>query len=292
MTISPTPRSARSFAKVLVRVSAVTAVGALLASCGGGGGSSSEDPGEGTSDALIVGSDLTYPPYAYFEGDNPAGFDPDITAAIAEEMGVTVEYKDTRFEQLIPGLQSGQFDVIASALYITSERAQEVDFIPYFSTGNSILVREGDAPLETAADLCGKVVSVIKGGDIVQRLREDASTACTDAGSEPIDVREFTTDPEATQAMVSGQVDAQVTDAGVASTLGDNADVAVEITSTDLLYPIPVGLGVEKGNAELVEKLETALQALKDNGTYAELLEQYNLAEPDEAQVAEILKAT
>ena len=166
-----------------------------------------------------------------------------------------------------------------------------MDFIPYFSTGNSILVREGEEPLETAADLCGKSVSVIKGGDIVQRLREEASTECTDAGNEPIDVREFTTDPEATQAMISGQVDAQVTDAGVASTLGENTGVAVEITSSELLYPIPVGLGVEKGNTELVEKLETALQAIKDNGTYAELLEQYNLAEPDEAQVAEILEA-
>jgi ABC-type amino acid transport substrate-binding protein len=294
MTISPEPRSSRSFAKVLARISAVTATGALLASCGSGSGSegTSESGGESAGEALLVGSDLTYPPYAYFEGDTPAGFDPDITAAMAEEMGVSVEYKDTRFEQLIPGLQSGQFDVIASALYITSERAQEVDFIPYFSTGNSILVREGEEPLETAADLCGKAVSVIKGGDIVQRLREDASTECTEAGEEPIDVREFTTDPEATQAMISGQVDAQLTDAGVASTLGDNADVAVEISSTELLYPIPVGLGVEKGNTELVEKLETALQALKDNGTYEELLQQYNLSAPDGAQVEEILAET
>lgn len=293
MTISPVPLSSRSLVKVLARVSVVTATGALLAACGGGGGTgggdSTDAAGKSSGEALVVGSDLTYPPYAYFEGSTPAGFDPDITAAMAKEMGVDVEYKDTRFEQLIPGLQSGQFEVIASALYITSARAQEVDFIPYFSTGNSVLVREGEEPLETASDLCGKTVSVIKGGDIVQRLREDASTECTDAGSEPIDVREFTTDPEATQAMVSGQVDAQVTDAGVASTLGDNTDVAVEITSTELLYPIPVGLGVKKGNTDLVEKLETALQALKDNGTYAQLLEQYNLAEPDEAQVEKIL---
>jgi ABC-type amino acid transport substrate-binding protein len=253
------------------------------------GGTLSGPVGGNTGDALVVGSDLTLPPYTYFDGDTPAGFDPEITAALAKEMGVGVQYKDTRFEQLIPGLKSGRFSVIASALYITSERAKVVDFIPYFATGNSILVRKGEEPLKTAADLCGKSVSVIKGGDIVQRLRNDASKKCVDAGLRPVDVREFSTDPEATQAMVSGQVDANVCDASVASTLRGHTDVAVEITSTELLYPVQVGLAVQKGNSDLVGKLERALQGLKDNGTYGRVLKQYNLTEPDEAQVSKIL---
>ena len=238
---------------------------------------------------LIVGSDLTYPPYAFLDGETPAGFDPDLTLALAEAMDMTVAYEDTRFEQLIAGIKSERFDVIASALYITKERAVEVDYIPYFSTGNSIVVTAGGSPLESIPDLCGKVVAVIKGGDIVQRLRIDASADCVESGQTGVDVREFTTDPEGTQALLSGQVDAQLTDAGVASTLESATDNAVRISSTDLLYPIPVGLAVKKGNSDLAEKLLAALEAMKADGSYAALLSEYNLAEPDAAQVAEIL---
>ena len=245
---------------------------------------------ENSADALVVGSDLTYPPYAFFDGETPAGFDPDITGALAEELGVEAQYSDTRFEQLIPGLKSGQFDVIASALYITAERAAEVDFVPYFSTGNSILVAgSGEGGPTDASELCGLTVGVIKGGDIVQRLREDASGECTAAGEDAIDVREFTTDPEATQAMLSGQLDAHVTDAAVAASLVDNDSVDVAITSTRILYPIPVGLAVQKGDAETKERLESALAKLQENGRYAELLGEYNLEEPDAEQVASIL---
>jgi len=240
-------------------------------------------------DALQVGIDLTYAPYAYYEGDSPAGFEVEATTAIAEELGTDASYQDTRFEQLIPGLNADQFDVIASALYITPERAQEVDFIPTFSTGNSIVVAQGSAPLETAADLCGLVVGVIKGGDIVNSLRDDASADCTSAGGDAIDVREFPTDPEATQALLSGQLDAQVTDAGVASTLDENGSVAVEITSTELLYPIQVGMAVRKGDADTAERIAEAIAALQDSGAWADLLAEYNLSEPDDDALAEIL---
>jgi polar amino acid transport system permease protein/polar amino acid transport system substrate-binding protein len=236
-----------------------------------------------------VGSDLTYPPYAYLNGSTPTGFDPDVTAALAKKMGMAVTYKDTRFAQLIPGLKADQFDVIASALYITKDRAEQVDYIPYFSTGNSIVVRKDAAPLPDAAALCGHRVSVIAGGDIVQKLRTDASAACTSAGKGAVDVREFPTDPEATQALLSGQVDAEVTDAAVASTLEKNTGGKVQLSSTGLLYPIPVGLAVKKGNDALAKKITDALGAMRADGSYDSLLKKYNLAPPDQAQVDQIL---
>ncbi len=277
-------RSQRAWFRLAV--SATAAVTALLSGCGSETASTgSESQGK----TLTVGSDLTYPPYAYLEGTTPTGFDPDVTAALAKKMQMAVTYEDTRFAQLIPGLKADQFDVIASALYITKERAAEVDYIPYFSTGNSIVVRKDDPPLRDAASLCGNRVSVIAGGDIVQALRTDASAACTSAGKAAVDVREFPTDPEATQALISGQVDAQVTDAAVASTLEANTGGDVQISSTDLLYPIPVGMAVRKGNDALKEQLTDALEAMKADGSYDTLLEKYNLAPPDQAQVDEIL---
>ncbi|MBT2520166.1 ABC transporter substrate-binding protein [Arthrobacter sp. ISL-28] len=182
-----TPLSSRTSAGSLGRNFAIaagaTAACLLLASC------SSSDASSGSAgQSLVVGSDLTYPPYAYFEGSTPAGFDPDITKAIADKLHMKVDYKDTRFEQLIPGLKSRSFDVIASALYITAERAKEVDYIPYFSTGSSILTKASGEKLSDIGDLCGKKVAVIKGGVPSKNLEAEAGK-CVESGRAAIDAR-------------------------------------------------------------------------------------------------------
>src|SRR5690625_3244588 len=96
---------------------------------------------------LTVASDLTYPPYVYFEGDDPAGFDADFMRLIAQELGLEIEIIDTRFSDLVLGLRANRFDVIASALYITPERAKQVDYVPYLKTG-SALITPKDSDLE------------------------------------------------------------------------------------------------------------------------------------------------
>lgn len=267
-----------------------------LAACTSEDPAASETTSSNTSAAsnadsatLRVASDLTYPPYAYMDGENPAGFDVDMSKALAGKMGKKAEFIDTRFEQLIPSINSGRADIIASALYITEDRAKQVDYIPYFMTGNSIVVKEGGPDLKTVTDLCGLKVGAIKGGDIVDQLRGDGSDRCKAAGKDAIDVQEFPTDPEATQALVSGQVDAQVNDAAVATTLGENGNVKIKITSDELLYPIPVGLAVKKGNTALEDKVEQALEDMKSDGSYDKLLKQYNLKAPDDAAVSKAL---
>nr|WP_282959225.1 ABC transporter permease subunit [Cellulomonas fimi] len=238
---------------------------------------------------LVVGSDLTYPPYAYLEAGRPAGFDADFSRALGERLAVDVEFVDTRFEQLITNLGAGHFDVIASALYITEERANEVDYIPYFTTGNSIVTPTGADPAVIAADLCGRTVAVIKGGDVANQLRGEASDDCAEAGESPIDVRDFTTDSEGTQALLAGQVDAQVSDAAVAKVVVDTSGGRLAITSEELLFPVPVGLAVAKGNSELAEQIRDGVDVMKADGTYADLLARYNLAEPTDAEVAAAL---
>lgn len=272
------------FTKIARSASATAAAGALVALALSGCSSSStasagsSSTGVATAGTLAVGSDLTYPPYAYLNGDTPAGFDPDISRALAQQAGLKATFVDTRFEELIAGLESGRFDVIASDLYITDARKQQVDFIPYITTGNSLLVQSsGTYRPHTPADLCGKAVAVIKGGQIVNDLRGEASKSCTAAGLKPIDVREFTSDPEGTQALLSGQVDAQLTDSAVAKAAVDKIGGTLVISSTDLIYPIQAGLAVKKGNTALEKTLTNALHQLQQDGSYNKLLTQYNL---------------
>jgi polar amino acid transport system substrate-binding protein len=269
------------FAKIARFASAVAAAGALLALSGCSSGTASagsSTSGVATAGTLAVGSDLTYPPYAYLNGGTPAGFDPDISRALAQQAGLKATFVDTRFEELIAGLESGRFDVIASDLYITDARKQQVDFIPYITTGNSLLVQSsGTYRPRTPADLCGKAVAVIAGGQIVNDLRGEASRNCTAAGRKPIDVREFASDPEGTQALLAGQVDAQLTDSAVAKAAVDKIGGTLVISSTELIYPIQAGLAVKKGNTALEKTLTNALHKLQQAGTYTKLLTQYNL---------------
>ncbi len=273
------------YSRIVSSLATIAVLGATLGACG----SSDETPSAGSSDSLKIGADLTYPPYAYLDGDTPAGFDADLWSILGPELGVEYTIQDTRFEQLIPGLNSNHFDLISSALYITAERAEQVDYIPYFSTGNSIVSKTGsDSQPATIEDLCGLKVSVLKGSDISSKLTTDGADVCSAAGKSPIQVNDFPTDPEATQALIANQVQAQVTDAAVAANVID-AQKGLAITSNELLYPVPVGLAVAKGDDELRTRLEEGLDALRANGEYQKLLDQYNLSEPTQEQLDAVL---
>src|SRR6218665_4226285 len=73
---------------------------------------------------LTVGSDLTYPPYAFFEAGKPAGFDADFAGLLAAKLSLQPGFVGTRFPDLILGLRAHRFDIVASALYMTPERAK------------------------------------------------------------------------------------------------------------------------------------------------------------------------
>jgi polar amino acid transport system permease protein len=237
------------------------------------------------SGTLKIGSDLTYPPYAYMQDGKPTGFDPEFMTALSHEIDMTPEFVDTRFEQLITSLRSGHFDVVASALYITPERAKLVDYIAYFTTGNSIVTRSGAPAATDAAALCGHSVAVIKGADVATKLRGEASDACKAAGNMAIDVRDFTADAEGTQALMANQIDAQVTDAAVAKSAVDLNPGKLVISSSGLLFPVPVGIAVSKGNDQLADQLRTGIDKMKADGQYQALLSKYNLKQPEQAQV-------
>nr|WP_279582009.1 transporter substrate-binding domain-containing protein [Fodinicola feengrottensis] len=132
-------------------------------------------------------------------------------------------------------------------------------------------------------------MAAIKGGKVVQDLRGTASAACRTAGKQPIDVREFTSDPEGSQALVAGQLDAQITDAAVAKDAVDHSSGRLMITSSTLISPAVVGIAVAKGNTPLLQALTKALDELKSSGAYGKLLAQYNLQPVDEKLVQQVL---
>ncbi|WP_417419953.1 ABC transporter substrate-binding protein [Halomonas sp.] len=235
---------------------------------------------------LLIGSDMTYPPYIYLEDGTPSGFEVDFMNAVAEHMGLEAEYVDTRFAQLIVGLRSNRYDVIASLLYITPERAEVIDYVPHTQTGSSILTASNyaESPREPR-DLCGMRVSSIQGASWVPKLTKVSDEHCVPNGLDEIDIREFATAPEATQAILAGAVDAQFADASVAQLAVENTVDALKITSEELIYPIPVGLGVNSSNPEIKDAIASAIESMKETGEYDEILSAYNLSAPDPDEV-------
>ncbi|WP_299358622.1 ABC transporter substrate-binding protein [uncultured Paracoccus sp.] len=238
---------------------------------------------------LSIGSDMTYPPFVYLADEKPTGFDVDVMEAIASRMGLPTDWVDTRFAALIPGIRAGHFDIIASALYVTEERQQVLSFVPYTKAGSSIMVLASAADKPASiSDLCGKTVSSIRGASWIPKLADSAAEECD---GQTIEVREFDTDAQATQALRAGGVDAQFIDNVVAAEVVARQGEEFEVTSTEVLYPVLVAFAVLPENTELLDAVNTALAEIRADGTFEEIRARYGMAEVTDEEIAEIVGA-
>jgi polar amino acid transport system substrate-binding protein len=233
---------------------------------------------------LQVGSDLTYPPYNFVGDDKqPAGFDVEFMSALTKAAKLQVKFLDTRFDNLIPNVKDNKFDVIASTLYVKPERAEQIVFIPYMKTGVSIAVaKAGTFKPAEPEQLCGSKVSSIKGAAWIAQLKKLSETLCANRGV--IDVREFPTSVEATQALAAGAVDSQLEDSVVLHDAVRKSGGRLVISSTRNLYPVVVGLGLNRQNKALKFLLQDALAQLRANGEYDKLLSKYNVSAPTDIE--------
>ncbi len=222
---------------------------------------------------LTIGSDIAYAPIEFYkEGtETPEGLDVDLAKAIAEELGVEVEFINTGFDGLIGALGTEDFDVIMSAMTVTEEREQEIDFVPYVNVGTGILVPAGNpdgvAGLE---DLCGLTVAV-QVGTIQVDLLETQNASCT----EKMDIVTFDTNPLAVEDLKTGGADANLSDFPVAYVDAQESAGALETLKVQI-DPAPYGIGVRKDSTELQAVLLEALAALRASGEYDDILEKWS----------------
>src|SRR6266478_9129235 len=193
----------------------------LLAACGGtttGGGSTpTANPQTPTvappSDlitpgTLTVGSDTTYPPFEYIDTatGQAKGFDVDLITAIAQRMGLQAKIVTTKFDTIIDDEAARRFDVVISAVSVTPDRQKKVDFVPYLSVGESLLVQAGNPlNIKNTADLCGKNVGV-QDGTTEQIDLKTANAACVKAGKPAINVTTLQDQTAVIQLLASHRV--------------------------------------------------------------------------------------
>lgn len=239
---------------------------------------------------LIAGSDVTFFPYEYMDNNKPAGFDIEYLDGLAKTMGRQMETLDTRFPNLITGLQSGRFDVANSSMYITAERVKVIDMIPYLKSGESILTLKGAAyQPKTPEEFCGHKVGSMGATSWLAQMHKLSDEYCVKKGLQPIAISEYSTDPQTTQALLAHAVDAQITDAAVAVGAVDKLGGRVVISSDTLIYPVLNGFGVKKGNDSVKTALVDAMKKYNATPEYAALLKKYHFQAATEADIAELM---
>ncbi|ALH96335.1 ABC transporter substrate-binding protein [Acinetobacter equi] len=233
-----------------------------------------------------IGSDMTFPPFESMENGQPVGFDIDIANKIFEHSNDQAMFVDSRFSNLITGLEAKKFDLLMSALYITKERLEKVDMVPYYMTTEALIVlADSDYQPKTRNDLCGKTIASQNGSMFPEQLRKMSQDSCVAKGKPPITVREFVTSPEAVQALLAKAVDAHYDDASVAKSTAEKLKGRLVISSTEPFFPILGGIAIPKGNQELFNKVKNGLDAIKKSGEYDQLIAKYNLQAPTDEDI-------
>ncbi len=241
-------------------------------------------------DTIVAGSDMTFFPYEYMDNNKPAGFDIEFLDGLAKEMGRRAVNVDTRFPNLITGLQGGKFDITNSSMYITADRLKVIDMIPYLKSGQAILALKGsDYQPQRPEDFCGHKIGSMGGTSWLQDLNKLSAEYCVKNGKQPIKISEYGTDPQTTQALLSRAVEAQITDAAVARGVIDKLGNRVVVSSPELIYPVLNGFGVKKGNDEVKNAMIKALETYSKTPEYAALLKKYNFEAPSEEDIAKMM---
>ncbi|MBF7143396.1 MULTISPECIES: ABC transporter substrate-binding protein [Pseudomonas] len=239
---------------------------------------------------LVAGSDVTFFPYEYMDNNRPAGFDIEFLDGLGKLMGRKVETLDTRFPNLITGLQGGRFDLTNSSMYITAERIKVIDMIPYLKSGESILsLKGGTFQPKRPEDFCGHKIGSMAATSWLAQMNALSTDYCVKNGLPPIAISEYATDPQTTQAMLAHAVEAQITDAAVARGVVEKLGNRVVISSDTLIYPVLNGFGVKKGNDEVKNALVEALGKYRATPEYAALLKKYHFEAPTDEDIATLM---
>ncbi|MBD2257145.1 basic amino acid ABC transporter substrate-binding protein [Pseudanabaena sp. FACHB-2040] len=215
---------------------------------------------------LKVGTAPPFPPFEMKDAQGElVGFDIDLLTAISEQTGQTFEIETLAFEEIIPALQDGRLDAAISAISVTPERSQAVDFShPYLDAGLVIAVRQNEQAISSEADLEGKTLAV-------QLNTAGASQAIEIMGSKIIP---FSTADEAIAALVEGRADAVIHDkpAVLHAIATQNLDT-VRLLKRPLTYQV-YGIALPPESPHTAT-LNEAIETLVENGTYTQIYEKW-----------------
>ena len=217
--------------------------------------------------SINIGVQTDYPPYGYVDASmKPQGSDIATAELIAQKMGVKLNIISVTSPARIPALQTGKVDLIIASMGKNPEREKVVDFSISYAPFYSGLYANKSLSLKEYGDLNGKSIAVTRGS-----LQDDAITKKAPAGAT---IKRFEDDTATIASYVTGQSQVLAHSAAVASVVTSrNPKLGMEYKL--LLTDVPCFVGVNKGNSELLAKVNTILREAKANGTLNAISEKY-----------------
>ncbi len=217
---------------------------------------------------LTVGTNAEFPPFEYVDDNGePDGFDIALIKAIGEKLGVTVEVENMEFEALVSAIGS-KIDLAIAGMTVTDERQASVDFSnPYYDALQYVIVPEG-SEIASFDDLAGKNIGVQLGttGDFI--ASDDVEGA---------NVSQYNKGVDAVNDLLNGRVDCVIIDKNPAQVFEtqfsgqikalDGAQFGFEVENYAIALP--------KGDAALAQQVNKALEEIKADGTFDQLVADY-----------------
>jgi polar amino acid transport system substrate-binding protein len=233
--------------------------------------SSAADEGDNTSKPVIkMATNAYFKPYEYYDGETIVGIDAEIAAAIAEKLGMTLVIEDMEFDSILTAVQNGSVDFGMAGMTVTDERKESVDFSVSYANGKQVIIVKEGSPITSVDDLYADGANYKVG---VQLGTTGDIYSTDDFGAE--NVTTYNNGNNAVLALLSenAEIDCVIIDNEPAKALvAANSGLKILETSyTDEDYAICV----KKGNTELLEKINTAIMELTEDGTIDAILDKY-----------------
>ncbi len=217
-----------------------------------------------TSGVLTMATNAYFPPYEYYEGAEIQGIDVEIAKEIASRLDLELEIENMKFKSIIPAVKKGKADIGLAGISITKEREKSIDFSESYASGiQSVIVLE-ESGIESIEQLDGEKIGV--------KIHTTGNIYASEEFGENNLVR-YNEGIDAVSDLVKGEITAVVI---------DNEPAKSYASKTKGLKILPVDLAKEdyaicisKGNEELKEAVNKALNDMKNDGTLQAILDRF-----------------
>lgn len=249
----------------------------VLSACGGDKPAeqqTSTAPAKSADTAVLrIATEGAYAPYNFTNPDGSlGGFDVDIANAICEKLQVKCDIQAQDWEGIIPALKSGKYDAIVAAMSVTPERSEQVDFsTPYYANTLVFLAKE-DSSFDPSkqADIDGTTIAAQRSTISSQWLEKTHPKA-------KLQLHDTLTN--AFLDLSAGRAGAMIADKAPAFTwLQTDGGKGFAVKGDEISIDDNIAVAVDKGNAELLAKINKALEDMKADGTYQAILAKNNFS--------------
>lgn len=258
----------KRFAMMLLIVASLFAI---LIGCSNGETDSKSGEGSDTekTEKLIIGIDDAFAPMGFRDENNEiVGFDIDMAKAAGEKMGVDIKFQPIDWKTKENELNSGRIDLIWNGYTITDERKEKVLFTKPYLKNSQVVVTLADSDLSKLDDLADKKIGIQALSSAIDALNAHPISKKIDSLSQ------YDTNVIALQDLKAGRTDAVVIDEVVINYYMTKEEGTFKVLD-ESLSPEEYAVGVKKGNENLLDKLQAALDEMNEDGTASEISEKW-----------------